>query len=218
MKITVHLGRPPRGFTLIELLVVAAILGIVTAAIAACLSGGIRAWDAARTFGEGEAEALLGLRILEKDIANSFAFYAVPFSGQPRGLSFPALLETVAGEDDPVPGKATAATRIGTVSYVFDRRRNALMRQQWTFPGPTPLGTGGESVVPDLFDAQFTYYSRPGHAGGGSWQESWNDSTNLPAAVRIAISFVGDDPPPPMDRTFFIPVAVRQDDGEDDDD
>ena len=49
------------GFTLVELLVVCTILAIVISAIAACLAGGIRVWDSARSFHVGESDTMLAM-------------------------------------------------------------------------------------------------------------------------------------------------------------
>ena len=81
-----------RGFSLIELLVVTAILGVVIAAIAGSLAGGIKVWDAARNFNEGEAAAALALAELERDLVNSFDFFDLSFSGHKDGMAFPGVV------------------------------------------------------------------------------------------------------------------------------
>jgi prepilin-type N-terminal cleavage/methylation domain-containing protein len=185
------------AFTLVELLVVTAILALVVSVIGACLSGGIRAWETAREFGSAEAQAAIGLRILERDIMNSFPFYAVPMTGSREEITF-------AG---PVRGGETMSERIGTVLYRYDRYRGTLERKTWTFPGEEPQA--GEIVVPVAASLVFRYRSAP----DGAWAEAWTDVTNRPFAIEVELGL--DDSPSGLTITRTIIPAIRFGTGDD---
>jgi prepilin-type N-terminal cleavage/methylation domain-containing protein len=164
-----------RAFTLIELLLVTALLGLVVGVIGASLAAGMRAWEAARTFGSAEGEALMALRILHKDLANTFAFYGIPFEGSARRLAFPTIL---AAEGDGAP-------QLGTVRYIYaGGSRPALRRCAWAFPGEEPSAAAGETLA-RAAGAFMCSYRASGPAA--TWQEAWSSRTNLPCAVRAEI-------------------------------
>lgn len=194
-----------RGFTLIELLVVIAILGVVGGVIAACLAGGIRAWDSARRFNVREIEAMTGLEIVEKDLMNAFRFYAISFNGKADRIRFPGLIEDRYSDvkssrtlsENP---QGSGRKRIGTVQYIFDRNRHALLRKTWPYPEEEPFAdTHFEKILSHLNNMSLQYYALPNEdAEAGSWQDQWNDETNFPGGVRIKLVFKNQD-----DHEFF---------------
>jgi prepilin-type N-terminal cleavage/methylation domain-containing protein len=208
-----------RGFTLIEILLVTAILAVLIAVLGACIGGGLRVWDSARVVGKVEGQALLGLRLLERDLMNAQVFDGIQFAGRSRDVSFAALIRS-----ETAPGAAGAGGtlspaarndsladwRLGTVTYVFDGTAHAMLRSGAAygvaFPGRPP-----EKVVQYLHDIRFEY-GTPGLAGngGGQWQSEWSARTNLPDCVRAHLTFVeGDAPPVTISRTIVLPGAAR---------
>lgn len=164
-------GGSGRGFTLIELLVVTAILGLVLVVIAASLSAGIRAWEAARTFNVGEADALVALRMAQRDLAGGLPFKPIPMEGGAEDVRFAVRLR----ESPSGPG------RLGTVRYRFDRATGTLRRSRWPYPDADP-GPAGEETLAGRLDAwRMSYLPTP----DGEWTRDWTGRTNSPAAVRI---------------------------------
>jgi len=193
----------PNGFTLIELLVVTAIIGLVIAAIGACLAGGIRAWDAARRFNRVESEALLGLRVVERDIANTFLFLGIPFRGGADEVSFPILTTA------PVGGGGSGEVRVlGTVRYRLDRAAEAVMREVSPYGTDEPEEDGSrERLISGVQDLRWQFYAPPANRGAtGTWRDAWDSRTNFPAAVRIELNFSGRDAGR-VDRTVVLPVT-----------
>ena len=102
------------GFTLIEILVVTAIVALVVGVISACLAAGFRVWESARTCNAVESQAMLGLAILEKDLANGFVFQPVEFKGDASRLAFPCLIPWASGGIQ--ADRELRVERIGTVA------------------------------------------------------------------------------------------------------
>lgn len=194
-----------RGFTLIELLVVVLILGVVTTVIASSVAGGIRVWDAARRFNVTEAEALLGLRILETDLRNTFLFHDVPFKARSDEMSFPALVPDP-GEDPYGLDEDTTGTRVGTASYRYDALRRAVVRTGWSYPGRRTGESDPETIIEEIDSFRLRYYS----AEEGTWKDSWTSVSNHPAAVEIGIEFAGEDAPAALERVVVLPLARRK--------
>jgi len=172
------------GFTLAELLVVTLILGMVLAIIGACLAGGIRAWDTARTLNKANVEAAVGLRIMEKDFVNSFRFYRIGFVGETKKVSFPGLV----GDDDP--------KQIGMIEYAFDRSSRVLFRTEFSYSDDTLRAHDPERIIRGLRDMALEYNSR----------NSWEGTTNFPVKVTIRLSLAENSRVDEFARTVVLPV------------
>jgi hypothetical protein len=189
--------------------VVSAIVGIVMAVIGACLVGGIRVWDRAQTLAVIESDAEIGLRILEKDVMNTFPFYGSRFEGETAGLSFPALV--TAGPAEPGDNsKRVAETRMGNVKYRFDPRKKALFRQAHTYPEDNTEAGVSEKLLSHLEDVDVRYYAPATREKAGEWKESWTDETNFPSRVRIQLAFARGPETATITRTILVPMERTQ--------
>lgn len=164
---------------MIELLVATMILGVLAAAISACLSGGMRAWESVQNFNSLELNILPPLQSLEKELRNSIGFYEIDFAGDEQGIQFAALVP--AGD---VPG---SPLRIGTVRYFYDSTREVLLRKAWQYQEDEP--DDHEIVMSGLSDVGFEYFYTSAAKGGSSreWGEFEEMSTNYLSAVRIRL-------------------------------
>lgn len=187
-----------RGFTLLEVLVVVAILGIVIAAIGACLAAGMRVWDSAHKYAESEPQVAVALAILERDVINTFPFYSGSFSGTADSVTMPALMRS--GNEGEVDVR-----RIGTVRYSWVRDRGEVMRKAWVYPLPEPSDSVGEVLARSVQRVRFRY----GAAGepDGTWRESWTDSSNAPFRVGIDVELSADAGGYRMERTVVRMVT-----------
>lgn len=191
-----------KAFTLVELLVVAAIFGVVIIAIASCLMAGVRTWDYARKYSGVEADAMIRLEAVHRDIANTFRFYAITFSGGAKEFAFPGLIDvtTYGGEE----------SRIGTIKYYFDPEKRVIFRKTWVFPESEPLNDKAEKIITGVNDMVVNYYSLPStNDGSGMWQEAWSNATNIPGSLALELSFEGDNKQfIKIKRTVMIPAAA----------
>ena len=203
-----------RGFTLIELLVVIAILAVVATAIGACLAAGIRAWDAARDFSSVETDALIDLEIMQRDIMNTFRYHDIKFLGSKVLVSFPCLVRARDPDDAGLGDEPERAgtKHIGTVRYSYNKEKLSLFRKTWRYPGSqADVEDPGSVVIGNLAGVTFEYYRLSPEPGQpGTWVGSWTEETNLPARVRIGLTFAGDARPAGITRTIIIPTAKRE--------
>jgi prepilin-type N-terminal cleavage/methylation domain-containing protein len=200
MAMTERTVNGRRGFTLIEVLVVAAILGIVVAALGACLAAGFRVWEEARRFGKGEQDVLLAVALIERDVANAFPFYAIPFAGSAEQVSFAGLVEAAVAESG---ADTTNVRRIASIRYTRSADRSVLLRKVWTYPAPEPADEAAEGLVAGVGSVAWGYRRH----GADPWLTSWTDPTNVPAEVSLTIELAADGYR--VERTFVRPVTNR---------
>ncbi len=201
IRCCLHIGSRC-GFTLLELLLVTAILGVLGAAVGACIVGGVRVWDAARSFGEPETDALIGLSLLQTDLVNSFGFDPVPFQGGATHVRFPALVSSGAG--DGAPSVAGGAYGIGTIAYAFDAAQGRLVRQTVPFAEGGGASAVSETVATGLRSCTFHFRDHADGADDATWVDAWNSFTNRPALVEIVLEF--NEPEARVERTVYLPV------------
>lgn len=201
--------RSQKAFTLIELLVVTSIIAVVAGVIGACLAGGIRAWDAARDFTVVEADALIDIEIMQRDLMNAVRFRGIGFRGSKTRMSFPALLDgeeldaSMASDegDSPVP-------RIGTISYVFDSEKSMLLKKTWIYPLEESAAGNGRKMISNLRDVNLQFYqSAMEGEDQGVWVPSWDNTTNHPVRVKIGLIFADGLQPKIITRTIILPMG-----------
>ncbi len=174
------------GFTLVELLVVCTILAIVISAIAACLAGGIRVWDSARSFHVGESDTMLAMEYMRRDLGATFSFPGIPLTVKQREMSFPGIVH----EDPEGKGK------LGTIAYAFRSSDGALERRTAVYPDGQPRI---EVLLSDAREVSF-------QAGFAQNMDSLV-STGLPARVDIEIVIIEYDTPMTLTRNVALPAG-----------
>ena len=188
------------AFTLVELLVVVSLLALVIGVVGASLAAGIRAWQVAKTFGAAEAQAMVGTRILKRDVRSTFTFYAIPFKGSRQAMSFPAIIDVRPQDENPAP-------RLGSVSYRYNRYNRTLERQAAAFASEVvPPVKERESLIREVDDLVIRY----GEIGEGglTWESEWDNTTNHPEVVEVELTIATDAEPLLIRETIVAPVPT----------
>ena len=186
------------AFSLIELIVVLLIMGTVGSVVVACFMGGVRAYERARDFGRGEADACLAFELLERDLKNAVAVPGISFEGNLSNIRF-ATVTTAPGAvlDDEIT--------IQVVEY-GERVGDGIVRSvEVLSDSPTELDPG-ESILAGDSAMRLGYYGNDEGQGQSTWGETWQSTSNLPQQVRIRFSG-GELEPVILERTVIVPVA-----------
>lgn len=189
-----------RGFTLIEILVVTAIVGLVVAAVAACISAGLRVWESAQTMNNVERESHFALETIKKDLMNSFPFYGLPFDGAADKAGFPGAVRVNAG----MAGGGGLEEKIGRIEYGLDGEKKAFLRKEQVFPLTARQEVSQTVVAEGVVKLRFQYMDLPGQ-GSGAWLDRWTDPTNHPAAVRVELFLAGTRGQIKTERVIVLP-------------
>ena len=189
---------PSTGFSLIELLVVTAILGIVIAAIAGSLAGGINVWDAAQDFNKGEAEAALALAEIEQDLVNAFDFFDLSFAGREDRVAFPCVVEDADSE----------SRAVGHITYSIDDGEGGLLRTVEPYPRGQERT---EVLVNRVEEFKLTYYNLVKEKGVGHvWQDAGVLVTGFPARVDIQLAFMSESGAGEVTRSVLLQTRIRR--------
>ena len=188
--------RENTAFTLIELLIVTAILSVVIGVIAACLAGGIRVWDSARSFARLEKDTAYALRIVERDVANALPLPNLGFEGSETEMRFPLRIA------------ADGAPAMGDVVYAYDPLAGTLVRRL------EPYREGKDSRLPErlltgVAAAAFRYSALQRSDGGGrAWQSMGPSTTNFPGRIELAVELADGERRMIVRREMMLPMVV----------
>ena len=190
-----------------------AIMGMLGAVIVACLAGGIRVWERARSFGRIEGSALIALEEMEGDLRNMIRFRAIPFKGTYNSMSFCNIIKyTSMGEID-------AEDRMGAVKYLQPSTDAGLIKKEWiytkAYPVDEPPDFAGDDILSSLKSLELSFYKEGGGdaAKGGIWTDYWNNKTNYPARVHIKLVCNREkDELLTIERTVLIPIRAFEGD------
>lgn len=191
----------PRGrasFTLIELLVVTTILGVLVGVIGACIASGIRVWDTARKFNTIEADAIVALEMMERDLRNTFPYGRIRFHGDARSVTMPGIVQ----------GPEEQGSGLGTVGYSVDRGAGALVRTAGLYGGGEGLA---ETVARNVRQLDLEYYriDRP-KGQPPQWQQQRGAATNLPDKVMVRLTLDTDSGPVELSRAVIVPLGGQE--------
>lgn len=206
---------PEKAFTLIELLVAASILGLIGLAILTTFGSGFRVYERLQSFGGVQADALLSLEEMEKNLRNIFPFSGIGFEGDAQGMAFPKVIDTL----ETVGDEEGVVSSVGRILYYLDEAGDgtkALMSRQQDYPQavaePNTEGDQGNTLAV-VEDMKLSYYFFDEEAGGYGWKDSWiAEDGALPAGVKVELTFRDGSRDVRLTRTVLIP-AGREDQG-----
>jgi prepilin-type N-terminal cleavage/methylation domain-containing protein len=186
----------PSAFTLIELLLVSSIAAIMTLAIFSTFSIGIKAYERLQYSGLIQADVLLSLDKIEKDLHNTVNFSDIDFAGENKSVSFASLATSPVSSDETLS--------LGRISYYFDTKNKSLIREENVYTGIFSK----TKVLAYIEDLTFTYYYFNSQTQQYIWVDSWQSVNGIPEAVRIKAIFKNENNKDvEITRTMVIPVS-----------
>ena len=214
-----------KGFTLIELMVSTSILGLIGLAILTTFGSGFHVYERVQSYGGLQAEALLSVEEMSRDLNNTFAFSGIAFEGDAQKIAFPAVIETV----ETIEEEERVVSSVGQIAYYLagDDEQKILMRDEWNY---SQAGVGDKSKDDQsgffsyVKDLQFSYYFFDKENEEYIWKDSWSEEEDkgLPAAVKINLTYEDRGRDIAFLRTVFLAsapiVEAREEEGDEDED
>lgn len=187
-------GLPDRdAFTLLELLVVLALVGVIAGVVAASFNGGIKVWETARNLTDIEQEVYFAAEYMKRDVASTFTFDGIGFSGHRADMGFPAIVDAGGGD----------GACIGTVKYVFNQGAGTISRLQWRYPASAESAQA-EVVAGGVKSISCQYLDPLSGDDSGEWKSEWTSVSNYPAAVRVRAVFEKRGQEVELDRYILL--------------
>jgi len=185
--------RVPYGFTLIELLITGSVMGIIALAIFSTLSMGLKAYHRLQYYGLVQADVLLSLEKMERDLRNARNLIDIQFVGENNKVSFAGGIGPQGGPD------------LGRISYYFDARDHAFIKKEEDYSSAVYEGSTGQrrfEALASVKNLVFSFCS----VNPETWQDSWPSGSGVPQAVRIKITFKGSHKDVEITRTVVMPL------------
>lgn len=200
---------PEKGFTLIELMVSASILGMIGLAVLTTFGSGLHVYERVQAYGGLQADILLSLEEMERDLTNAFPFSGMGFEGEAQKITFPAVIEVM----ETVENEETFVSSVGQISYYLSEsdEQKVLMRDEWDYSQAglkDKSGNEQSGFFAYVKDIEFSYYFFDETAQEYDWADSWDEEENFPTAVKIGLTYEDRGQDIELVRTVFIP-AVR---------
>lgn len=186
-----------RAFTLIELLITTAILAVISLAIYAMVSNGVKIWQKVNNQRIIEEDLDIFFEKFAHDLRNCVIFSGVKFVGTPDHLEFATIVNS----------PALQRSTVGQIQYVYDDKIQQLERIQRDYVQISSEEQGlSQPVLVGLKSFKFFYYIQNKNSKEPSWlQESPVDV--IPLAVRIELQLTNSDETSTFTRTVSIPVG-----------
>lgn len=186
----------PRGFTLIEILIVTVMLSIVSLAIYATFTSGIKIWQRVNQV-IPEEDLVIFFDKFAADLRNSFKFSNISFSGEVDSLEFATRINS------PAFNKIT----VGKMVYSYAPGPKILNREQQDF---SQVYTEQEGTIQqslrNIISLKFQYYAYDAEIKAYFWQDEW-EQEELPLAVKVELEYDFGRQTDKFTRTVSIPVG-----------
>jgi len=192
------------GFTVIELLVSVSLMALIGAALVSALSGGVKVWQRAQSFGTQRQAALIAFSQLRTDLQNAQRSGLVPFKGTYHEVAYAAIEEDAATDGLPV---------IGARGYFHDEARQQLCRAfvPYRHLRTQRLTSGCQAVLEGVTRVRLGYFGSDESSSALGWHDRW-DSADLPMAVKVELTIQQERRAEPSTHTFvvFLTGASRE--------
>ena len=200
--------RMVAGLTLVELLITTSLMVLVGGAIVAVLSGGLKVWQRARTYGTHEQAALIACAGLRRDLSNARRFSLTPFKGRYDAVEFPAAGRESADPDAP--------QEIGRMGYFLDDQRHLLCRSfaPYRLTERVRLRDRCQVVLEGVQRVRFEYFGAQAQTGLSDWSGGW-EVKELPVAIKASV-VMKESGQSPTSHTFvvYLPHSIAEERGD----
>ena len=206
-----------KGFTLVELLIITSILAIIALAIASTFAGGLNVYERVQRYGGVQADVLLFLEKIERDLRNTIESSEIDFIGDKETISFAGIIDTI-------DRRGNHKTSLGRIVYYASGRKNILVREEQDYPQAVLKLSKGKGQSQDLVSIdkiRFSYYYFNPETEEYSWKDEWEveetkgegrgtrdeEESEIPLGVKVEVTFKHDGRNTNLFRKVFIPVA-----------
>lgn len=188
--------RKNKGLTLIELVIVSAMLAVISLAVYAVFSNGMKIWQRAASPIAAE-DVDIFLDKFRSDVMNSFSFKDIDFLGEDTRIEFPAIVYS------PRMGKRT----VGQVSYFYEPSKERIVREERDFSHIYDEDRGNVTqALTHVESLTFQYRFYNAQAEEYVWVAGW-EKEGLPVALRIELEFNDGAEVRKVARTIDIPCS-----------
>lgn len=185
-----------RAFTLIELLIVVAIFSIVSIAVYATFSSGLRVWRRAQDVNITERKDLLRIEKLSREIRQALNFKDIDFDGSKDKICFAEIVDS----------------EITRITYFFDADKKMLFRSVDKLADILAAKEENETLeskplpyLANIDKLSFSYLYFDLQKNSYLWKEEWveEEQRNLPLAIKLEMTVNKQS----HATTIFIPTA-----------
>lgn len=181
------------GMTLIEILIVVSIMSMVSVAIYASLSNGLKVWKRHHEL-VVEEDIVIFFEKLTQDLRNAFEFSQFEIEGQEQKFSFPTIVQ-IQMDDEMIQ-------QIGKVEYYFDLLDRSMYRREAQYGQALQEQYGMPvKLIANIqqFMIRFYYITEDGESVFSSPEQG------LPAGIEIEFKFISKGKERSMRRYIDIP-------------
>ena len=191
-----------RGLTLLELLITITIAAGISLAIVATFTSGLRVYQYAKTYGTIQADCLITLEKIERDLRNVFIFSGIDFIGDSSQISFPGIIEQTDEYD-------LKREEVGRILYYFDSEEKACVKENQTYPdalSELSLSAGETHTLATLESMQFSYFCYNPSDELYEWKDIWEEDEGTPLGVKVVMTYKEGKRTYSLERTVFLPI------------
>jgi prepilin-type N-terminal cleavage/methylation domain-containing protein len=185
------------GFTFIEIIIVMTMVTVISFAVYATFSNGVKIWQRVNSpLPLEDVNIFLGR--FSSDLRNCLLFKSIEFFGSEDSLRFATLVKS--SRDFP--------NSIGQISYLFDSGHKAAKRAKLDYSGVCNEAEGFVTqTLNNVASLKFKYYFYDKVKNEYLYTDEWQKKDGLPLAVKIEIELRALNINNKFSRTVTIPVS-----------
>ncbi len=189
-----------KGFSLLELLLVTALLPLISFAIFANFSSGVRLWKILNQESPQE-DVRIFYQKASQDISNAIKYSGVSFAGDKERVSLATRIDA-----DP---KLGGERGIGRVSFFYDQAQRAIFKEEENLSQIYKEAPARKVLLlRGVTSFEINYFSAHPPNKVFSWDNEWAPKKDiLPVAVRFIFTREGAEN---SALTFFIPIGGEE--------